>query len=663
MPTGCSEPFDFLLFVKPHDHFLNSPVELPEWLRALQQAISDKEAESPIHVLPPIAVMDELISLAASAPPEAPEDRLSFQRDVTESLDSLGPDLQVEMRTALHDFRRDTVSRLPELLAAAEGMEVAVASAQVFKTRLASAASVKAAWRDTVAIFADEKARYELCLSRLRVLRDLVEARGHAWETEAERVIWVIADSAPHAREMGADIPLPPKPKDGKRQIIIEEKPVGLLESDRLSLIEANLARPATTEDVVVWLRIDDAVVRDGVIEVGPVRFVDSRRLRSRVLVAPQCFRDLGLPKGMEARVASELMSELDEDAQTVFARVETTGAEANAVAWARTAVSGLLDIATLGETRPGWELARGHYVASRRGISFEFYEPNSTEPRGFFQRVIYRPDLRLAEVDKQLVSAWAEGKVEAEKAIDLARWERALSISTDESFRVALGVRNLERVLPSSRVVSTGGRSAHWTKVVSYYLKDAWCWESLREELQEVTFQSVSPAMRPLRWTNGEVEKDDRIEVFYRRLREIVGNESPSPDQLVEYAAAIADLMPIGSTRRRILDRVAENTETQQAGLGWLSELGLRFDRFLARAARQRNATVHGSETVPAVIATVSPFVSGLGKRVVEGALNGAAHEELLAVWFEKVRLEAREKTTALEAGKRLAEIVRQSD
>jgi hypothetical protein len=166
---------------------MNSPVELPEWLRALQQAISDKEAESPVHVLPPIAAMDELISLAASAPPEAPEDRLSLQKDVTESLDSLGPDLRVEMGTALRDFRRDTVSRLPELLAAAEGMEVAVASAQVFKARLASAASVKAAWRDTVAIFADEKARYELCLSRLRVLRDLVEARGHAWETEAEK--------------------------------------------------------------------------------------------------------------------------------------------------------------------------------------------------------------------------------------------------------------------------------------------------------------------------------------------------------------------------------------------------------------------------------------------------------------------------------------------
>jgi len=631
-------------------------------LLALQQAISDKDADSPMHALPPVAVMDELISLAASTPPEALEDRASLQTDIADSLDSLGPDLRVELETALRDFRRDTVSRLPELLATAEGIEVAAASARVLKARLATAAAVKAAWRDTVAVFADETSGYEVCLSRLGVLRDLVEARGHAWETEAERVIWVIADSAPHARRMGADISLPSKPRDGKL-LLSEEKPAGLSESDRLSLIEADLARPATTEDVVVWLRIDDAVVQDGVVELGPVRFVDSRRLRSRALIAPTCFRGMGLPNGMEARVANDLLSELDEDTQTVFARVETTGAEAKAVAWARTAVSGLLDIATLGETRPGWKLSRGHYVTSHGGTRFEFYEPSSAEPRMFFRRMIYRPDLRLAEIDKQLVSAWAKGKVEAEAAIDLARWERALSISTDESFRVALGVRNLERVLPPSRVASTGGRSAHWTKVVTYYLKDAWCWQALREELQGVVFQSVSSPMRPIRWSSDEVEDDDRIGVFYRRLKEIIGDENPSPDQLVEHAVAIAGLMPIGSARRRILERVAENTATQNAALGWLSELGLAFDRLLARSARQRNATVHGGETVHAVIATVSPFVAGLGKQVVEGALKGAAHEELLAVWFEKVRLEAREKTTALEAGKRLAEIVRQAD
>ena len=642
--------------MKPNDSFLNPAAELPEWLLALQQAVSDADIEHPTHILLPGAATDELVALLASAPPVAPEDRSSLRTDIAESLDSLGSELSAEIETALDDFRRETLSRLPELLSTREGIQIAVAAASVLQSKMASAGAIKAAWRDTVATFRNE-APYENCLSCLGILRELVEARGHAWETETERITRILNDSAAHARQAGADIPPPPQPAEGELRRIYEEQPAGLSESARLSLIESDLARPATDEEVVVWLRIDDAVVQDGVVELGPVRFIDARFLRSRALANPPDYRRLGLPEGYEQMVAGDLLSGLEEDTQAVLARIETTGARANAVAWARRAVSGLLDIATLGEMRPGWELTHGHYVTSSSGTHFSFFQSGDADSRSFFRRLAFRPDLRLAAVDKQLVSSWAAGDVAAEEAIDLARWEQSLSLSTDESFRVALGIRNLERVLPSARV--SPGRGAHWTRVVTYYLKDVWCWAALSDELENVCFYTVTSPMRPL----SESGSDDYIGDFYNGLRGIIGGESPTSAQLIEHVTEIAQLVSAGSSRRRILDRVARNTATSAAAQSWLAELGQGFDVLIARAARQRNATVHGAATVPAVIATVSPFVGGLGKRVVEGAMASAANGELLAVWFEQARLAAREKTASLEAGKPLAGIMRETE
>ena len=85
------------------------------------------------------------------------------------------------------------------------------------------------------------------------------------------------------------------------------------------------------------------------------------------------------------------------------------------------------------------------------------------------------RPDRWLAGIDPALVEAWADGREDAVNAIELARWERALAASPDDVFRVALGVRNLERTLPAQRLPRGTGQKAHWTKVVTYYLKDLW--------------------------------------------------------------------------------------------------------------------------------------------------------------------------------------------
>lgn len=643
--------------MRPHDSQLNPEAELPEWLLALQQAVSDDKADRPTHVLLPGAAMDELSLLQRLTPPEAAEDRSSLQVDIGESLDGLGAELVGYADTAISDFRRDTLSRITDLLSTREGIQVAAAAGAVLKARLASAGGVKAAWRDVVNAF-ETDASYEECLSLLGVLRELVEIRGHAWEAEMERITRIINDSAAHARQAGADIPLPEE-EHGRPPVWTREAPAGLSETERLGLVESDLARPASDEELVVWLLIEDAFVRDRVVELGPVRFIDVRHFRSRAEVAPQLFDGLGLPSGYELETAQELLSSVELDASAVLVRVEASGARESAVDWARRAVTSLLDVATLGEERFGWNLAKGYYVTFGHGRLWQMFGSSSDDPRQLFHRFSSRPDIRLAAVDPGLIAAWVDGRPSAEEAVDLARWERALSLSTDESFRVALGIRNLERVLPQARVGSGQGRGARWTRVVRYYLKDVWCWTSLEDQLQEICFHAVSPAMRPFRDGSDLRIDDNHIHDFYEAIKGLVGAESPTPSQLIANAAAIAALMPLGSSRRRILEMVVRSSSTSPAAQAWMAQFGRQFDVLLARAARQRNAAVHGGATVPAVIETVSPFVADLGTRVVKGAMTASADDVPLPIWFEQTRLKAREKMTLLESGMDLSEIV----
>jgi hypothetical protein len=618
-------------------------------MRALQQAVADEQMRSPCEDLTPLAALEELISLAGSAPPAAPEDRISLQVDLRRALDSIGAGLSGVVETAVADFRRHTLSRIPELATSRDGVAVAAASAQVLKERFLSSDAVIAAWQDVVAAFRGDQS-YEECIVTLGVLRELVEGRGHAWEAEVEPITRLLNDSAPHAKKAGASLS---PPKNGENYEF--EELAGLSEDERLALIEAELARAGSEEEIVVWLLISDAAVGENVVELGPTRFIDARFMRRRILIGPSDIRPFGLPDGIEVFIAQQLLGDLEPDEQAVLVRVRTTAGRADALSWARRAATGLLDIATLGRQRPGWKLEDGHLLVTSSGWwSHRRFRQGGFNSRSILERFSFRPDKQLKEINQKLITAWEASEEDAIEAIELARWEQALAASSNETFRVALGVRNLERVLPSARLASGARQAAHWSEVVNYYLKDSWCWRNLRESLDIVRFHAVSPP-HERRFDADESEIDD----FYGGLHTLVDADHVSRAQLVDHAAAIAELVPPGSSRGRILRSVAMKTRTARDARLWLTEYEREFDVLLARAARQRNAIVHGSATVPAVIASVLPFVVELGKQVVEGALAAAAEGRPLAVWLELNRLTAREQTAALAAGRPLTEIV----
>jgi hypothetical protein len=636
------------LRMKPNDMSLNPFVEMPAWLRALLQAVSDVEFVVPGPQLGPVGALDELISLQGFAGAEAPADRSSLQRDLGAALGALGPEMVAATSPALADFRRTTLARIPELLRNRESVEIAGASARVLREVLVGEAAVKAAWCDVRSVFEDGSP-YERCLQRLGILREVVEAHGHAWEVEADMVARLINDSAEYAARAGAEVP---PPADGERHQIEERAEFGV--EERLALIEAHLCRPVGDEEIVVWLLISDAVVSEKVIDLGAVRLFDARMLDSRLRRGPIDPRPFGLPEDLEPFIAARLLEDVGEEEQVVLVRVGVQTRRAGAIAWARDAVEGLLDVATLGEPRPGWKLESGHLLISGSGWShLRFRYPHPA--RGInFDRWVYRPDRSLERLDPRLVEAWENGDPAALEAVELARWERSLESSANLSFRIALGVRNLERVLPDERVASSGTGGAHWVAVVTHYLKEIWCWEQLRGHLDDVSFHCVSSPT--------EASSEDSLRElgdFYERLKAVHNGDRVDRKILVEKAAQLSGLFRPGSSRRRMLDAATRRTADPPSVLAWLSEIGEEFDVLLDRAARQRNAIVHGSPTVPAVITATLPFVAGLGTRVARAAGEAAGAGDPLPVWLERERIQAMGDTESLRTGATPVEVI----
>jgi hypothetical protein len=127
----------------------------------------------------------------------------------------------------------------------------------------------------------------------------------------------------------------------------------------------------------------------------------------------------------------------------------------------------------------------------------------------------------------------------------------------------------------------------------------------------------------------------------------------SVSTKTLLENAERLHEMMP----RRRRQQR-----RRLKAAAGWaadpartfkrLEELERRFDVLLKRALRQRNATIHGVETVPSVLESIDGFIAQLAAVVTAWTVEAAAsHQEASAI-LEQARATARQTLHDLARG-----------
>ena len=191
--------------------------------------------------------------------------RSSLVADLGIAIGALGP----EAKTAIGAPLRDFVSQLAEVSARLDrpqGARILALVVAALLERLSEAHVVRAAWRDAVATFQDDHAPATTCELRVRQLVELAEARGVDWDQCATTLEYILSDHAEALAQLG----------------IIERQESGdddgpnfarLPTEERIQLCEERLPTPATRSPVVVWLVLDNAAIRDGYLQIGPIEF------------------------------------------------------------------------------------------------------------------------------------------------------------------------------------------------------------------------------------------------------------------------------------------------------------------------------------------------------------------------------------------------------
>ena len=625
--------------MKPHNERLAPIVPMSPQCQALQQSLNHEKPGLPKTVLTALVACGEVVSLDGSPPPEAPADRSSLRDDVGAALAFLGPEVQVLAKSALADFKAHTLMRLPELLETSEGIRLAASASRTVVARLSTSDAAAAAWRDVRNAFLQND-DLEVGLARIAHLRSVLEHRGHLWRVESESLARLLNDSAVHAAAAGAQVEVP----DGFRER--HEARARLTETERFDFAERLVRAPGGSEVFVVYMIFRDAALEAGELEVGRVRLIDVGCLRHEFEGGGSLTR-FGFPDDRrDAQFLLEILLDMvPADAQVVIGRVESSARRGDVIKTARGTLTGIVDVATLPfERQIGWHLADGYALVAPDGRLSCRSDPEHAPKRlgGLMDRFRFHPERRLKELDVGLLSAWHEGRDDAINAIELARWHAALRDLPDDRFRVALGIRNLERTLPRARFAG-----ASWTRAVAFYLKELWCWTELLAEIDDIRHHVISAPL-----PHDGTEPARSVSPFYENLRATIGVDTITREMASKLPTTVAELMPEGSSRWRLLTRFGRDTASATATDKWLGRKHQEFDRLLARAARQRNAVIHGSRTSPPVVENVVGFVQDLNSMVVQMAVDAAASGLPLERHLEEMRVEAIEREARVESG-----------
>jgi hypothetical protein len=198
--------------------------------------------------------------------------------------------------------------------------------------------------------------------------------------------------------------------------------------------------------------------------------------------------------------------------------------------------------------------------------------------------------------------------------------WAESVRKLPDGAQRAALSIRLLERRLPRApesqpRWGSTDG----WLARARWWLRAGYADGQLFRNLSDAAFEGVHgiPAQHAankelfLRYEALMLPSTGGL-AFEYRPKEIMGG-------LVDLAGEL----PEGSMEARIVMSAAASLSHGPAAAGRLEEHGGRFDVLLRRAARVRNAVLHGNNTVPAVVESIHSVLEQLTAAVISAEFH----------------------------------------
>jgi hypothetical protein len=563
----------------------------------LEDALDDRVRTVEPHILRPLAALDEIDALCRSLehgrPVPGPDDRRSLAADLQLAFTTLGDQTRAVLQPAHNEVVTGLVPRLPERLDDPGGRLHLRGLVHELRRRLVSEDGILAVWRDLRAAAIVGRPDEEAGVAGSRLI-ELIEAYGFEGR-------WV-------------------------RQNLIQYLRRGLFDE-----IEDELRRPLERSATVAWFVFGYADLPSGYLRVGQVQFFSSRlwpqAVRSREFIGG--IPDAEYPEEITDHVVDHELAVNPDFAppKLVYARVELQGARATGdknpwaqalppLIWARDYVQSLVQAATFRQGGSTWRLLDGavmHHDHDSWSGSWPIHDPERFKPERDARDPLHEgTGDALEELPTSFADRLVEGAPDAKAAAREVQWHLAVARQDNPAQRIALFVRGFELALPI-----IGGE--RWHGAVKRYFRDFWALHRIGDELVRL----ASDTERAFNWT-GQHELLKTLPQFieHEGMRFTVGLKA-----FVEATLALLERLPPGRREeKRRLRRVVKWAADASLGFNEVDAKRQQFDVLLKRAIRQRNAVVHGVETVPAVVATAEPFVASLAATIVATAIEEAS-------------------------------------
>jgi hypothetical protein len=573
----------------------------------LEEAIGEEAHGRHPHILRPLAALSEVDAVSRSIDqghaPANVADRRSLTNDLHLAFSTLGAETRRLLQPAHFELIDELVPRLPELLEDPAGRLHLSGIVHELRRRLVSADGVVAAWRDLrQAAASGQYDDDELPVFGSRVA-EIVEAFGLEWR-------WTRQDVVQYIRR-------------------------GLFDE-----VEDELRRPVERSAHAAWFVFGYADLPSAYLRVGQVQFFSSR-------LWPDTVRD---QEAIERFPEAEYPSELTDDAlehrvsvdaslapeHLVYARVELQGARATGdrnpwahrtppMVWARDYVQAIVQAATFRQGGSTWQLLDGaamYHDNDGWSGSWPFHDPRKFDPKRDARNPLHEgTGDALEALPVRFAERLSEGAPDARAAAREVQWHLAVARQADPAQRIALFVRGFELSLP---IIG----DERWHGAAHRYFRDFWALNDLGDDV----FRCANDTERAFNWTGHSEELKDIPPFTEHDGRRVVVDLQA----FVDAAPTLLERIPAHRREeRRRLRGVVRWSADPHAAFADIDRRRQQFDILLKRATRQRNAVVHGVETVPAVIATAEPFVASLAATIAathveEAGTGGSTHHAL---------------------------------
>jgi hypothetical protein len=610
--------------------------DLPDWLVTLAMELErggDQASSATTGLVAAISDLETLAgSISAGHEVKARTDRESVRNDLRLALESVGPNVAAAARPIIADLNKD-LARLPEFLAEPNGAVILRASTQAILTELSQPALSVAAWSDAYACFeADEDA--ETRERRIRQLCEFVTIRGAEWRSIARRIKGLLFNERLAFVETGVLQP----PDDSAGWQVSADFALEL----RLDYVSDVLRKPSEKGELIGWACFAPASLgveyaRRGAVELFSDTLWPEGIIHGRA--------DLGLApaKEFEDDWYTYLFREMPESPFVLVRVPMGRHAPGGADDRVRRIAADLVRVA---RPHSKWALIDGAPVflaGDQQGWFGKPFSAGSREREAIHQRLRAPSEISgdlIREVDEATVAGLLADESRIVHAVRDIEWAEAVAAVPNEAQRLALGVRLVERLLPAPLRET-------WAAATERYLKRLWQDQMSKELIVDVAQSTVEIL-------EGPIPTAGQLNPWRDRLTPATGPRTYQVN-LRETLLALPEILALldrDSMQRALIRQLAARAESPNTWLEYLRALGQEFERLVQRAARQRNAVVHGADTDNRMVQSVSYFVRWLENVVVHRQLDAATAGEEVLPRLERENAVVRAYIGALNAG-----------